>query len=223
MTKELLFQAISKFMLGIVGVGLLIFLPAGTVAFWNAWLLLVVLFVPMFFAGIWLMVKKPELLKKRLQTRETQKEQDAIIQLSGLMFIVGFLIAGFDYRFGWFVLSKSISFGAVVIFLVAYLLYAEVIRENAYLSRIIEIQENQRVVDTGLYRVVRHPMYSASLVMFLAMPLILGSLYSFFVFLVYPFLLVGRIRQEEKLLEAELEGYAEYKKKVKYRLIPFVW
>lgn len=223
MTKELLFQAISKFMLGIVGVGLLIFLPAGTVAFWNAWLLLVVLFVPMFFAGIWLMVKKPELLKKRLQAKETQKEQDAIIQLSGLMFIVGFLIAGFDYRFGWFVLSKSISFGAVVIFLVAYLLYAEVIRENAYLSRIIEIQENQRVVDTGLYRVVRHPMYSASLVMFLAMPLILGSLYSFFVFLVYPFLLVGRIRQEEKLLEAELEGYAEYKKKVKYRLIPFVW
>lgn len=223
MTKELFLQAIMKFSLGVILVGLLIFVPAGTIAFWNGWLFMSILFVPMFLAGIVMMIKKPELLKKRLNAKEKQKEQSMVIKLSGLMFLVGFIVAGFNYRFHWNILPRSVSIGASVVFLAAYLLYAEVLRENVYLSRTIEVQENQKVIDTGLYGIVRHPMYSITLLLFLAIPFVLGSLSSFVIFLAYPFIIAKRIISEEMLLENELEGYREYQKKVKYRLIPFVW
>ncbi len=223
MTKELFIQAIFKFLIGTVLVGLLLFVPAGTIAFWNGWLFMGILFIPMFIAGIVMMIKNTELLRKRLNAKEKQSEQSMVIKLSGLMFSVGFVIAGLNHRFQWNTLPIGVSVGATVVFLLAYLLYAEVLRENTYLSRTIEIQENQKVIDTGLYGIVRHPMYSATVLLFLAMPLILGSLISFVIFLVYPFIIVKRIKSEEMLLENELEGYREYKKKVKYRLIPFVW
>ena len=223
MTKELFAQAIIKFTLGIILVGLLVFLPAGTYEFWNGWLFMGVLFIPMLVAGIVMMVKSPRLLEKRLNAKEKQKEQSLVVKLSGLMFIAGFVVAGLNFRLDWYVLPKGASIGAAVVFLVAYLLYAEVLRENAYLSRTIEIQENQKVVDTGLYGIIRHPMYSVTLLLFLAMPLILGSIHAFVIFLVYPFIIAGRIKNEEMLLENELAGYREYKEKVKYRLIPFVW
>lgn len=223
MTMKLFIQAISKFLLGIVLVGILIFWPAGTLSFFNGWLFMGILFVPMFLAGIVMMVKNPELLRKRLKAKEKQKEQSMVIKLSGLMFLAGFIIAGLNYRFNWMMLPKSVSIVGVVLFLLAYLLYAEVLRENTYLSRTIEVQENQKVIDTGLYGIVRHPMYSATVILFLAIPLILGSLISFVIFLVYPFIISVRIKNEEMLLENELEGYREYKTKVKYRLIPFVW
>lgn len=223
MTKELFIQAITKFLLGVILVGLLVFLPAGTLLFINGWLFMGILFIPMFFAGIVMMYKNPELLKKRLNAKEKQREQSLVVKLSGLMFLAGFIVAGLTFRFGWDMLPKGVSIGAMVVFLGAYLLYAEVLRENTYLSRTIEVQENQKVIDTGLYGIVRHPMYSVTLLLFLAMPLILGSLYSFVIFLVYPFIIVKRISNEEVLLENELMGYREYKNKVKYRLIPFVW
>lgn len=223
MTKELFLQAIMKFSLGVILVGLLIFVPAGTIAFWNGWLFMSILFVPMFLAGIVMMIKKPELLKKRLNAKEKKKEQSMVIKLSGLMFLVGFIVAGFNYRFHWNILPRSVSIGASVVFLATYLLYAEVLRENVYLSRTIEVQENQKVIDTGLYGIVRHPMYSITLLLFLAIPFVLGSLSSFVIFLAYPFIIAKRIISEEMLLEKELEGYREYQKKVKYRLIPFVW
>ena len=223
MTKKLFIQALLKFSLGIVLVGLLIFLPAGTLNFFGGWLFMGILFIPMFFAGVVMMVKNPMLLKIRLDAKEEEKEQSLVVKLSGLMFIVGFVIAGLDYRFGWCVLPKSVLIAASIVFLIAYCLYAEVLRENTYLSRTIEVQENQKVIDTGLYGIVRHPMYSATLLLFLSMPLVLGSLYSFVIFLAYPFLIAKRIKNEETLLEKELDGYAEYKKKVKFRLIPFIW
>ena len=182
-----------------------------------------VLFVPMFFAGIVMMFKNPELLKKRLNAKEKEDEQSLVIKLSGLMFLAGFIVAGLDFRFGWLPLPKGVSIGAAVVFLVAYALYAEVLRENTYLSRTIEVQEGQKVIDSGLYGIVRHPMYAVTLLLFLAMPLVLGSLISFAVFLAYPFIIAKRIKNEEAFLEKELDGYAEYKNKVKYRLIPFVW
>jgi len=223
MTKELFVQAISKFTLGIIIVGLLIFGTAGTTAFWNGWLFMGVLFIPMFFAGIVMMIKNPELLKKRLNAKEKQSEQSMVIKLSGLMFLSGFVVAGLNYRFNWHMLPAKISKGAAVVFLLAYLFYAEVLRENTYLSRMIEVQEDQKVIDTGLYSIVRHPMYGATVPLFLTMPLILGSLFSFVIFLVYPLIIAKRIKSEEMLLASELEGYFEYQKKVKYRLIPFVW
>lgn len=223
MTKGLFVQAISKFILGVILVGLLIFAPAGTLAFWNGWLFMGILFIPMFGAGLVMMAKNPELLKRRLHAKEKQSEQSLVIKLSGLMFLAGFLAAGFNYRFGWYMLPGSVSTGAAVVFLIAYLLYAEVLRENTYLSRTIEVQENQKVVDTGLYGIVRHPMYSVTLLLFLAMPLVLGSVYSFVIFLVYPILISRRIKYEEQFLQKELKGYCEYQKKVKYRLVPFIW
>ena len=223
MTKELFFQAIAKFLLGVILVGLLIFLPAGTLSFINGWLFMGILFIPMFLAGIVMMLKNPELLKSRLNAKEKQAEQSIVVKLSGLMFLAGFLVAGLNYRFAWYVLSTGVSVAATVVFLVAYLLYGEVLRENTYLSRTIEVRENQKVIDTGLYGIVRHPMYSVTLLLFLAMPLILGSFQSFVIFLVYPFIIAKRIRNEETFLEKELAGYREYKDKVKYRLIPFVW
>ena len=223
MTKKLFIQAITKFLLGIVLVGVLIFLPAGTFSFANGWLLMGTLFMPMFLAGIVMMFRNPGLLKKRLNAKEEQKEQSLVVKLSGLMFLMGFIVAGLGFRFDWYLLPKRVVIGGALVFLAAYILYAEVLRENTYLSRTIEVQENQKVIDTGLYGIVRHPMYSATLLLFLSMPIMLGSIYAFLIFLAYPFIIVMRIKSEEEFLEKELDGYREYKQKVKYRLIPFVW
>ena len=223
MTLKLFISAITKFILGIGLVGLLIFLPAGSLSFLGGWLLLGILFIPMFFAGIVMMLKNPDLLKSRLNAKEKRQEQSLVVKLSGLMFVVGFIVAGLGYRFNLYILPKCVSYGAAVVFLVAYILYAEVLRENTYLSRTIEVQENQKVIDTGLYGIVRHPMYSVTLLLFLSMPLVLGSIYSFLIFLAYPFIIAKRIKDEEKFLEKELDCYVQYKQKVKYRLIPFIW
>ncbi len=223
MTLKLFISAITKFILGVLLVGLLIFLPAGSLSFFNGWLLLGILFIPMFFAGIVMMIKNPDLLKSRLNAKEKRQEQSLVVKLSGLMFLLGFIVAGLGFRFNLYTLPKYVSIGAAVVFLVAYILYAEVLRENTYLSRTIEVRENQKVIDTGLYGIVRHPMYSVTLLLFLSMPLVLGSVYSFLIFLTYPFIIAKRIRDEEEFLEKELDGYREYKQKVKYRLIPFIW
>ncbi len=223
MDLKLFISAITKFLLGVLLVGLLIFLPAGSLSFFNGWLLTGILFIPMFLAGIVMMFKKPDLLKSRLNAKEKRQEQSLVVKLSGLMFVVGFVVAGLGFRFNLYTLPQGVSIGATVIFLMAYILYAEVLRENTYLSRTIEVQENQTVIDTGLYRIVRHPMYSVTLLLFLSMPLVLGSIYSFLIFLTYPLIIAKRIRDEEKFLEKELDGYREYKQKVKYRLIPFIW
>lgn len=223
MSGKLFFEAFIKVLAGIILVGLLIFLPAGTIHFTNGWILMLLLFVPMFAAGIVMMIKKPELLKRRLNAKEQQKEQGIVVKISGIMFILGFVVAGLDFRFGWSDLPMYLTVFASVVFTAGYLLYAEVIRENEFLSRIIQVEENQKVIDTGLYGIIRHPMYSATLLMFVSMPLILGSLWSFLIFLAYPFVIAQRIKYEELLLEKELEGYKEYKKKVKYRMMPFIW
>lgn len=223
MTRGLFFQAILKFILGVVIIGLLLFLPAGSLAYWNAWLFMAILFIPMFFAGIVMMFKNPELLRKRLNAKEQEAEQGMVIKLSGLMFIFGFIVAGLNFRYGWIVLPNYVSWIGAVIFLLAYVLYAEVLRENTYLSRTIEVQAGQKVIDTGLYGIVRHPMYGITFVLFLSMPFVLGSVFSAVIFLAYPVLIAKRIRNEEKVLEAELHGYAEYKKKVKYKVLPFIW
>ena len=223
MTLKLFIVAITKFLLGVVLVGALIFLPAGSLLFFNGWLFMGLLFIPMFLAGIVMMIKNPELLKKRLNAKEKQKEQSLVIKLSGIMFLAGFIVAGLGFRLRWYVLPKYAVIIASVIFLIAYVLYAEVLRENTYLSRTVEVQENQKVIDTGLYGIVRHPMYFATLLLFLSMPIVLGSVYSFVIFLAYPFIIGMRIKNEEELLEKELVGYREYKQKVKYRLIPFIW
>ncbi len=223
MTKKLFIEALIKFFSGVILVGLLIFLPAGSFAYVNGWILMGILFVPMFFAGIVMMLKNPDLLKKRLKAKEKQKEQDKVVKLSGLMFLLGFIIAGLGYRFKWYILPKYIMFIGVAVFLTAYVLYAEVLRENIYLSRTIEVVANQKVISTGMYSVVRHPMYSVTLFLFLSIPIVLGSIYSFLIFLIYPFIIAKRIKGEEELLEKELEGYLHYKQTVKYRLIPFIW
>ena len=223
MTVALFIQAISKFLAGVLLVGLLIFLPAGTFSYFGGWLLMGILFLPMFFAGIVMMVKNPALLQKRLDAKESRKTQSAVVKLSGLMFVLGFVLAGLDFRFAWLPMPRGLSIGAAVVFLLAYVLYAEVLRENTYLSRTIEVQEGQKVIDTGLYGIVRHPMYSATLLLFLSMPLVLGSLVALPVFLAYPFIIIARLKNEEQLLEAELPGYRTYQQKVKYRLIPFVY
>lgn len=223
MTKGLFVQAIWKFALGVILIGLLLFLPAGSFAYWNAWLFMAVLFVPMFLAGIVMMVKTPELLRKRLNAREREAEQGTVVKLSGIMFILGFVVAGLNFRYGWMILPDCVSWAGAAVFLLAYALYAEVLRENTYLSRTIEVQAGQRVIDTGLYGVVRHPMYCVTLVLFLSMPFVLGCVYSAVIFLAYPPLIAKRIRNEEEVLEAELPGYAEYQKRVRYKVIPFVW
>lgn len=223
MTKELFYQAILKFVFGAVFIGILLFLPAGTFAYWNAWLFIGILFIPMSVAGMVLMIKNPKLLEKRLRGKEQQAEQGLVIKLSGLMFVIGFVIAGLNFRFQWIMLPDWILWVSAIIFLISYLLYAEVLRENTYLSRTVEVQDGQKVIDTGLYGVVRHPMYSVTIVLFLSMPLVLGSVISFVIFLAYPILIAKRIRNEETVLEKGLEGYTEYKKKVKYKVFPFVW
>ena len=223
MKIKLLFEAIIKFLLGFFIIGLLLFLPANTISYWNGWLLMGILFVPMFIAGIIMLIKSPELLKKRLNLKEREKEQKQVVVLSGLMFIAGFIVAGLNYRYNWIILPNLVVIISSIIFIISYILYAEVLRENVYLSRTIEVQENQKVIDSGLYGIVRHPMYAATLLLFLTIPLILGSLISFIIFLIYPFIIAKRIKNEEQVLEKDLPGYLEYKKKVKYRLIPFIW
>ena len=223
MTIKLFFSAITKFLLGVLLVGLLIFLPAGTFDYIQGWILMVILFVPMFCAGIVMMIKNPSLLEKRLDAKEKRSKQSAVVKLSGLMFLCGFIVAGLGVRFDWYMLPMPVSIIGATLFLIAYILYAEVLRENTYLSRTIEVQEGQKVIDTELYGIVRHPMYAVTLLLFLSMPLVLGSVWSFLIFLAYPFIIAARLKDEEKFLEEELEGYREYKKKVKYRLIPFIW
>lgn len=223
MTKNLFYQAVGKVLLGIFTAALLLFWPAGTVRYWNGWLFMGILFIPMVFAGVVLMLKNPGLLQKRLHMREQQAEQVLVIVLSGLMFVLGFVLAGWNFRFQWLVLPDWVSWTAAAVFLLSYLLYGEVLRENAYLSRTVEVQENQKVVDTGLYSIVRHPMYSMTVIMFLAMPLVLGSPVSFAVFLTYPAIIAKRIQNEEKILAEELDGYRAYQEKVRYKMIPFVW
>ena len=223
MNRKLMKDAGLKLGLGMVLLAVLVFLPAGTFRFWNGWLLMAVLFLPMLVLGIYLLLKRPALLEQRLKSKETQRKQNLVVKLSGLMFIVGFILAGLDFRFRWTLLPDWVSYLAAAIFLLAYLLYAEVLRENPWLSRTVEVQEEQTVVSTGLYGIVRHPMYSATLLLFLSMPLILGSLLSFLVFLAYPVIIAKRIRNEEALLKADLPGYAAYRQKVRWRLIPFIW
>lgn len=223
MNKRLFISAISKFLLGVILVGAFIFLPAYSLNFINGWILMAVLFVPMFIAGIVMMIKNPSLLESRLKAKEKEKTQSIVVKLSGLMFIAGFVLAGLDFRYQWLQLPFFMTIIGAILFLLSYVMYAEVLRENTYLSRTIEVVENQKVIDTKLYGIVRHPMYMATVILFLSIPLILGSLISFFIFLAYPFLIAARILNEEKVLSKELDGYEEYKKKVKYRLIPFIW
>ncbi len=223
MNRKLLIQGLTKFIAGIILVGLLVFLPAGTLSFANGRLFMGVLFIPMLILGIVLFVKEPELLKKRLGSKEKESEQKGVVALSGVMFLAGFIIAGLTYRFGWLSFPKWAVIIGTVLFLLSYVMYAEVMKENAYLSRTVEVQENQKVVDTGLYGVVRHPMYTATILMFLSVPVILGSVISFVIFLIYPIIIALRIGNEEKILEEGLEGYSEYKQKVRYKLIPFIW
>lgn len=223
MDTKLLTRALRKFCLGLMLMALLLVVPAGTLRFWNAWLLLAVLFIPMFCAGLVMLFKAPELLRRRLNAKERQAEQKGVIAWSGVLFAVAFVLAGLGFRLGWYMLPRGVCLGFALLFLLGYALFAEVLRENEYLSRTVEVQAGQRVVDTGLYGVVRHPMYLATVLMFLSMPLILGSVYAFAVMLGYLPLLCVRIRGEEALLERELAGYAAYRQKVRYRLIPYIW
>ena len=223
MSVKLFFQGLAKFFFGLILMGLILFLPAGSFKFWQGWLLIGILFVPMFAAGLILMKKNPELLRKRLNAKEEEKEQKIVILLSGIMFLAAFVVAGLNFRFGWIVLPMWVSYVSAAVFLAAYVLYAEVLRENDYLSRTIEVQKDQKVVDTGLYGVVRHPMYMSTLLLFLAMPMVLGSVISLAIMLAYIPIIVMRIRNEEKVLAMGLPGYEEYMKKVKFRIIPFIW
>ncbi len=223
MDKKLFLQAIGKFFLGLALVALLLFAPAGTLRFFNAWLLIAILFAPMLCAGLVMLVRAPELLRKRLDAKEEEPAQQMVVLLSAMMFLVVFFVAGVSFRFGWLLLPRWVSWAAAALFLGAYALYAEVLRENAYLSRTIRVQENQRVVDTGLYGVVRHPMYAATLLLFLSMGLVLGSILSFAILLLYIPIIALRIRSEEQVLEAGLEGYAEYRERVRYKVIPYLW
>ena len=223
MNKQLFFRAVTKFLGGFLVLALLVFLPAWTLRYWQGWLLLAILFVPMLVVGAVLMKRSPTLLEKRLNAKEEQSEQKAVLALSGLMFLAAFVLAGLNYHFGWFVLPAWVSIAAAVVFLGGYALYAEVMRENAYLSRTVEVQEDQKVIDTGLYGVVRHPMYLSTLLLFLSMPLVLGSLFSFAVMLFYIPLIAKRIKNEEQVLLEGLKGYDAYRNKVKYKVIPFLW
>ena len=223
MDTKLLGTALTRVFAGLVIMTLLIFVPAGSPAYWQGWLLLGILFVPMIIAGFVMLFKSPELLRKRLNMKEEQKDQKIVVLLSGLMFIVAFVVAGLNYRFGWILMPNWVPIVFTIVFLVAYILYAEVLRENVYLSRTVEVQENQKVIDTGMYGVVRHPMYTTTLLLFLAMPLVLGSIFSFVITLLYIPIIAMRIKNEEEVLSEGLLGYKDYMTKVKYRLIPFIW
>ena len=221
--KELLKEALIKYLAGVILIGLLLFLPAGTLKWKNGWIFMAILFIPMFIAGIVMYLKAPDLLKSRLDNKEKEAEQKDVIGLSGLMFIAAFVIAGLNYRFNWISFPEIVVYIGIVVFLISYLMFAEVLRENQYLSRTVKVEEDQKVVDTGLYGIVRHPMYSASTFLFLSMPLVLNSPISFVIMLTYIPLIMKRIRNEEKVLEEGLPGYKEYKQKIRYRMIPFIW
>ena len=223
MDRKLMISAVTKFLAGLVLLALLIFLPAGTLAFAQGWIFMAVLFIPMFIIGVVLALKSPELLRKRLNSKEQENTQKGVVLASIMMFVGGFIAAGLSFRFGFLCLPMWVSVIAAVIFLIGYAMYAEVLRENEYLSRTVEVQQEQEVIDTGLYGVIRHPMYTATILMFCSAPLVLGSVVSFVIFLAYPVIIVTRIGNEEKVLENGLKGYTDYKKKVKYRLMPFVW
>lgn len=223
MNIKLFFEAIFKLILGIILIGLFLFIPTNTIRYLNGWLFMGLLFIPIFIVGIIMLIKSPNLLRSRLNTKEKESEQKIVVASSELMFLFGFIVAGLDYRFKWTQLSNIVVIIASIIFLLSYLLYAEVLRENFYLSRTIEVQKDQKVIDTGLYKIVRHPMYLSTILLFLSIPLILGSFISFIIFLVYPFIIAKRIKNEEQFLEKELKGYKEYKNKVKYKLVPFIW
>jgi len=222
MDSKLIIQGITKYIIGLILVGLLIFIPAGNIYF-NGILFMCLLFIPMFIIGIVLMIKDPDLLRRRLNSKEKESEQKIVVLLSGLMFISGFIVSGLNYRYNWIEIPSIVVIISSIIFEIAYLLYFEVLRENTYLLRTIEVEDNQKVVDKGLYSIVRHPMYIITIILFLSIPLILGSIISFIMFLIYPIIIIKRIYNEEKVLEKELIGYIEYEKKVKYRLIPFIW
>ncbi|WP_298535138.1 isoprenylcysteine carboxylmethyltransferase family protein [uncultured Methanobrevibacter sp.] len=223
MDTKLFFQALSKFLIGFIIICMLLFIPTGTLDYPNGWLFMALLFIPMFFAGIIMLFKSPDLLRRRLNAKEEEDEQKTVLLLSGIIFLVAFILAGLNFRYGWFKLPTVLIIISSVIFLIAYIMYAEVLRENEYLSRTVEVSENQKVVDSGLYGLVRHPMYTSTIFLFLSMPLVLDSIFSFIVMLVYPIIIIFRIRNEEKVLENELIGYKEYKEKVKYKLIPYLW
>ena len=223
MNKKLFFQALTKYLLGLIIVFLLLFVPAESLSYWNAWLFIGLLFIPMFIFGLILMFKNPTLLKNRLNVKEKEADQKLVILLSAIMFILGFSIAGLNYKYNWTHISNTIVYISSIVFVISYILYAEVLRENTYLSRTIEVVDNQKVIDTGMYSIVRHPMYTITILLFLMIPLILGSIISFLIFLIYPFIIIIRINNEEKKKKKELKGYKEYMKKVKYKLIPFIW
>ena len=223
MNAKLFSQALSKFLFGLIIISLLLFIPAGTLNYPNAWLFLALLFIPMFIAGIIMLIKSPELLKKRLNAKEEENEQKIVILISGAIFLLAFIIAGLNFRFKWSELPQIVIIASSIIFLLSYIMYAEVLRENMYLSRTVEVSENQKVVDSGLYGLVRHPMYTSTIFLFLSMPLILGSLFSFGIMLIYPIIIIFRIKNEEKFLESKLDGYKDYKDKVNYKIIPFIW
>ena len=223
MDKKLYFQALTKFLFGLIILCILLFIPAGTLNYPYGWLFIALLFIPMLIAGIVLFIKSPDLLRRRLNAKEEEDEQKLVLLISGIMFLLAFVLAGLNFRFGWFKLPAIVIVMASIIFLLSYLMYAEVLRENAYLSRTVEVSENQKVVDTGLYGLVRHPMYTSTIFLFLSMPLVLDSILSFIVMLIYPIIIIFRIKNEEKVLENELNGYKEYKEKVRYKLIPYIW
>ena len=223
MNEKLFFGAITKFLIGVLIVGTLLFVPANSFNYPNAWLFMGLLFIPMFIVGIILMLKNPKLLERRLNAKGKENKQKQVVLVSGLMFAIGFILAGLNYRYEWTKLPNVVVIISSILFIISYAMYGEVLRENAYLFRTIKVEENQKLVSSGLYGVVRHPMYTATILMFLSIPLILGSFISFLVFLIYPILIVRRIKNEEKVLEKDLKGYIEYKKKVKYKLIPFIW
>ena len=223
MDVKLFSQALSKFLFGLIIISLLLFIPAGTLNYPNAWLFLALLFIPMFIAGIIMLIKSPKLLKRRLNAKEEENEQKIVILISGAIFLLAFIIAGLNFRFKWSELPQIVIIASSIIFLLSYIMYAEVLRENMYLSRTVEVSENQKVVDSGLYGLVRHPMYTSTIFLFLSMPLILGSLFSFGIMLIYPIIIIFRIKNEEKFLESKLDGYKDYKDKVNYKIIPFIW
>ena len=223
MDAKLFSQALAKFLFGLVIVFLLLFVPAGRLDYYNGWLFIALLFIPMFVAGIIMFFKAPELLKRRLNGKEEESEQKMVILISGIVFLLSFITAGLNFRFGWFEFPKSVITIASIIFLVSYAMYAEVLRENMYLSRTVEVSENQKVIDSGLYGIVRHPMYTSTIFLFLSIPLILNSIFSFAIMLVYPIIIIFRIKNEEKVLERDLNGYKEYKEKVKYKILPLIW
>ena len=223
MNIKLFLHAIIKYLCGVLIVGGLLFIPANSFEYWNGWLFIGLLFIPMFIAGLILMIKNPELLRKRLNAKEKENEQKWVLLFSGLMFLFGFIIAGLNYRYKWIDMPNIVIIISSIFFLIAYILYAEVLRENTYLSRTIEVQNDQKIIDTGLYGIVRHPMYTVTILLFLTMPLVLGSIISFLIFLIYPIIIAKRIKNEEEVLENDLKGYSEYKKKVRYKMIPFIW